>query len=157
MWQCARGVFIDRNKCWGYCVLESQTVLQSIDKVLLNFSFTGIDSLLLSTVFIIPLTAALITLLLLVRQNSHGLVHPTRNLLSTHKKNCLTSRLTPSMSHVGQKRVENDRGGRDGEKVRDGGMGATESVTAVQQAGVFSSTHLFVGIIHLKRDGGSRG
>lgn len=31
-------------------------------------------------------------------------------------------------------------------------MEATDSVTAVQQAGFFSSTHLFVGIIHLKRE-----
>lgn len=36
-------------------------------------------------------------------------------------------------------------------------MGATDSVTALQQAGVFSSTHLLAGIIHLKRDGGGGG
>lgn len=34
------------------------------------------------------------------------------------------------MSHVGQKRVKNGRGGRDGEKVRDGGW---ERLTALQQ------------------------
>lgn len=45
-------------------------------------------------------------------------------------------------------------GGGEGERW---GMGATDSVTAAQQAGVFSSTHLFVGIIHLKRDGGGGG
>lgn len=48
-------------------------------------------------------------------------------------------------------------GGRDGEKVKGGGMGETDSVTAAQQAGVFSSTHLFAGITHLKRDGGGGG
>lgn len=37
------------------------------------------------------------------------------------------------------------------------GMGDADSLTAAQQAGVFSSTHLFVGIIHLKRDGGGGG
>lgn len=45
---------MDRDKCWGYCVLESKTVLQPIHEVLISFSFPGIDSLLL-TIFIIPL------------------------------------------------------------------------------------------------------
>lgn len=48
-------------------------------------------------------------------------------------------------------------GGGGGEKVRHGGMGATDSATAAQHAGAFSSTHLFGGIIHLKRDGGGGG
>lgn len=55
MWQC---VFIDRDKCWGDCVLVSETLLQSADEVLTSFSLTGIDSL-PPTVFIIPLRAAL--------------------------------------------------------------------------------------------------
>lgn len=46
--------------------------------------------------------------------------------------------------------------GRGGGRER-WGMGDADSLTAVQQAGVFSSTHLFVGIIHLKRDGGGGG
>lgn len=59
VWHCARAVFIDRDKCWGYCVLERKTVLPSTE-VLIYFSFPGMDSLPL-TVFIIPLKAVLIT------------------------------------------------------------------------------------------------
>lgn len=129
VWQRARGVFIDPDKCWGYYVLESKIVLQSIDEVALCFSITGIDSLLL-TVFIVPLVAVPITLLLLVRQTSRGFLHPQKNLLLTHRKNRLTLGLTPSLSHVGQNLGGSDRGGRDREKVRDGGW---ERLTALQQ------------------------
>lgn len=86
VWHCARGDFIDGDKCWTYCVLESKTVLPSMDEVLTYFSLTRIDSLRL-TVFILPLKVVLITLLLLVGQNSR-LFHPTRNLLSTHRTVC---------------------------------------------------------------------
>lgn len=84
---------------------------------------------------------------------------PQGIFLPTRKKTCLTSRLTPPVSELGPERVVSGRGGRDpgwggGERW---GMGATDSITALQQAGVFSSTHLFAEIIHLKRDGGGGG
>lgn len=45
-----------------------------------------------------------------------------------------------------------------GQEVRDGGWGLIDGVTAAQQAGIFSSIHLFVRITHLeRRDRGEEG
>lgn len=45
-----------------------------------------------------------------------------------------------------------------GQEVRDGGWGLIDGGTAAQQAGIFSSIHLFVRITHLeRRDGGEEG
>lgn len=38
-----------------------------------------------------------------------------------------------------------------------GGRELIDGVTAAQQAGIFSSTHLFIRITHLERDGGGEG
>lgn len=76
-------------------------------------------------------------------------INPQKEL-SDIKANTFHVRRWPETSRERQRRE--GRGEGEG-----WGMGATDSVTAVQQAGVFSSTHLFVGIIHLKRDGGGGG
>lgn len=48
-------------------------------------------------------------------------------------------------------------GGPGRRREAGGGVGATDGVAAAQQAGVFSSAHLLVGIIRLKRGGGGGG
>lgn len=112
---CGNVFFIDHNKCWGDCVLVSETLLQSTDEVLTSFSLTGIDSF-RATVFIIPLKAALAHLAV-VRERilswsspSHKefAVSPQKELSDTKANTFRVPRLAP-------KRVENS--------MREGGGG----------------------------------
>lgn len=120
VWQCARGVFIDRDKCWGYCVLVSETLVQSIDEVLSYFSFTGIDSLLL-TVFIIPLKAALAHITVASKRKLSGPSPPHKEFavnpqkeLSDIKANTFCALRWPETSQE-QQRGGGREGWREGE------------------------------------------